>query len=134
MITVNNTFNIAKVSLTNSQVLNLHASPVRILFGQGTNYFVDILKATGRLNFATQAFSGGNLYLTNDFPIVSATTALYSEANLLSGTTSYTTNFLPLDSTSAGYQKNTSLYLATDSAILFGDGTLDIWVYYYLQS
>lgn len=139
-----NTVNIVRATLGSAEVSNLFITPLTLIQGPGAilmpfsnGFYIDVIKATARLNFKTTAYTGiGSLLLQYGSAAPSASNQIANDAQILLSTATNTRAMLwPTGATESGDVGNQVVSVACTGAMpAGGDGTLDIWVYFSINS
>lgn len=113
-----------KISVTNSQVLNLATAPKLLVAAQGVGKVIRLMDASIAYNHNTTAFSSTQLRFTM------GGLAIAANAVLALSTTGIGFSFVPNTNLTAAQSNNQALYLTTLTNPTSGDGSLDVYVTY----
>lgn len=113
-----------KISVTNSEVLNLATAPKLLVAAQGAGKVIRLMDASIAYNHNTTAFSSTQLR----FNIGGI--AIAANAVLALSTTGIGFSFVPNINLTAAQSNNQALYLNTITNPTSGDGSLDVYVTY----
>lgn len=113
-----------KISVTNSQVLNLATAPKLLVAAQGVGTVIRLMDASVAYNHNTTAFSSTQLRFTMGGLAIAANSALALS------TSGIGFSFVPNTNLTAAQSNNQALYLTTITNPTSGDGSLDVYVTY----
>jgi hypothetical protein len=129
--------NIARVTLLAADILALFTTPVMLIPAPGANLFVDVLKASWRLNFNTVGYNTTQALLLSYGNISpAAATAIVTDANIVKdAATNIRSGVFPTPVTAVGAPVNQPIYVGlAGTNPTTGNSTLDVWVYYVINS